>query len=822
MIIYVSDVDRGVGRGCEICNLAFSRQSALCEHYRRKHSIFFDSEQDSTIANVKRSKRLARDKEKVIIGERSDTGNQQTNATVNLPNGLKLNVVMENKNCDIAAVNDITDLSENLKSNGTDRESVIGLCSSELTDGGSLIETRYLDTTKPFSVSAANDVTTVLSDSISFIAPTPSLTCSSASVGTSAQTTIASTCSANTSLIGSQTATTSIMLNSSSLPTSQISSLNTSTIFSTQELANEYQLCNSVNKVIYEISESTAITCGNFSKNDAVDQSGLGTKYIIVRHLPKLTANNKTGSNLQVTGEVIGESVSKGERINKMDVHGTDTVCVNEKVTNDTVKLSEVDSPSKNVENNSLLTTNESEVKPELGYSVSGKGMKIETSDASTVDSSVNLKLKKFKKKSKLSPAAGKIPQELDMPDFYFLNIVTKSGTHVKNIHAGKDQFKCLFCASVTKWRGNMCRHMREAHSNLLESGGALIMPLQLNTRDGKVMKMTEYIDMEMAKKPNKRKRGVETQDLPGDFPCGQCGKVFNRLRYLRIHLQQHKLQKDFLCALCSKTFMTKNNLNQHLKTHEEREPYKCPECDFESSVNIAIHKHRQIHNANSLLCDICGQAYSDKSTLKKHKQVHDSSRPFGCTIPGCTWRFRTKIMCDAHIQGHGTKRTFKCDLCGYAFRQKHHLQRHEKVVHNIVHDPKPVYRPYFNNADADFNENHFENISTEDRQEMEVSQGVNLIINEGNISNLTTLDHFDLESTLQNGHTQLVIAAHDGTINYEMSDIGNNVVYQTFLPDGEVQQFETQTVSIPQSDGDQIAYEGVETVQSEVEIEQS
>jgi uncharacterized Zn finger protein len=361
---------------------------------------------------------------------------------------------------------------------------------------------------------------------------------------------------------------------------------------------------------------------------------------------------------------------------------------------------------------------------------------------------------------------------------------------------------------------------MREDHDKELLSGAALITPLHLGTENGKLMKMTEYIALETAEKPNKRMRGVETQDMLGEYPCEQCGKVFNRLRYWRMHLQSHKRNKDFLCALCSKTFKTQRNLIQHLKSHEEKEPYKCPECDFESAVNIAIHKHRQIHSGNSLICEICGQAYSDKSTLKKHKQVHDPARPFGCSIAGCTWRFRSKVMCDAHIQGHGSKRTFKCEVCGYAFRQKHHLQRHEKVVHNIVHEPKPSYTYYSNRDQTEFNQNHFEDISNDGQNEMEVSQGVNLIINEGNMSNVITADHFDLESALQNG--QLVIATDNSNINYEMSDIGSNIVYQTLLPDGEAQQFEAQTICIPQTDTSQMVYEEVETIQSEVEIEQS
>ena len=40
--------------------------------------------------------------------------------------------------------------------------------------------------------------------------------------------------------------------------------------------------------------------------------------------------------------------------------------------------------------------------------------------------------------------------------------------------------------------------------------------------------------------------------------------------------------------------------------------------------------------------------------------------------------------MCKAHIRAHSVEGKFRCNLCGYVFRHKHHLQRHEKNMHGL------------------------------------------------------------------------------------------------------------------------------------------
>ena len=169
-------------------------------------------------------------------------------------------------------------------------------------------------------------------------------------------------------------------------------------------------------------------------------------------------------------------------------------------------------------------------------------------------------------------------------------------------------------------------------------------------------------------------------------FPCTVCGKIFRERRYLHKHAETHDAAHT--CEVCGKTYRSKAYLKLHSRCHPtpettQRPRFFCSECNFSSDVAAAIHAHRQVHApSDSVRCAICGGAYADRAALSKHRRVHDAARPFACPLPGCAWRFRTDVMCRAHVRAHTIAGRFKCSTCGYVFRRKHHLQRHEVRMH--------------------------------------------------------------------------------------------------------------------------------------------
>jgi len=181
-------------------------------------------------------------------------------------------------------------------------------------------------------------------------------------------------------------------------------------------------------------------------------------------------------------------------------------------------------------------------------------------------------------------------------------------------------------------------------------------------------------------------------------YPCPVCGKIFRCRRYLRKHSETHG--SAHACDICGKNYRSRAYLRLHRRRHEKaamaaanptsdatpappRPRFSCTECSFTTDVIAAIHAHRQVHApSGSVRCAICGRAYSNRAALSKHRRVHDTDRPFACPVPGCRWRFRTDVMCRAHVRAHTVAGRFRCSTCGYVFRRKHHLQRHEARMH--------------------------------------------------------------------------------------------------------------------------------------------
>lgn len=249
---------------------------------------------------------------------------------------------------------------------------------------------------------------------------------------------------------------------------------------------------------------------------------------------------------------------------------------------------------------------------------------------------------------------------------------------------------KCLHCEYRTRKHSILTSHMTDFHKKFLAPRRTQNAFLTENgderEHDGqKVMRMSAY-ERTLGRNNLRSKHSVhrlEKQDVSGIYPCSLCGKIFRRFRYLRKHQETHQTEKMFACDDCGKSFKSRTYLRVHRRIHLQKKEFSCNQCDFVSSINAAIHAHRQIHSSGSVLCDICGYAYTDRSTLGKHKRVHDLGRPYACNFPGCKWRFKTEVMCRAHIRAHTTEGKFRCSSCGYIFRHKHHLQRHELHMHS-------------------------------------------------------------------------------------------------------------------------------------------
>ncbi|XP_034047010.1 zinc finger protein 765-like [Thalassophryne amazonica] len=104
-------------------------------------------------------------------------------------------------------------------------------------------------------------------------------------------------------------------------------------------------------------------------------------------------------------------------------------------------------------------------------------------------------------------------------------------------------------------------------------------------------------------------------------FQCLYCGKIFNYLSSLKVHIRRHSGEKPFSCIVCGKQFAQKTYLKLHQRVHSGEKPYSCPECGKSFSQKSSLNIHRRTHTGEKpYSCVDCGKSYAYKYSLNHHQ----------------------------------------------------------------------------------------------------------------------------------------------------------------------------------------------------------
>uniref|UniRef100_UPI00398E70B1 myc-associated zinc finger protein-like isoform X2 n=1 Tax=Pristiophorus japonicus TaxID=55135 RepID=UPI00398E70B1 len=81
--------------------------------------------------------------------------------------------------------------------------------------------------------------------------------------------------------------------------------------------------------------------------------------------------------------------------------------------------------------------------------------------------------------------------------------------------------------------------------------------------------------------------------------------------------------------------------------------------------------------------CELCGKAFRDVYHLNRHKLSHSDEKPFEC--PVCQQRFKRKDRMSYHVRSHegGINKPYICSHCGKGFSRPDHLNSHVRQVHS-------------------------------------------------------------------------------------------------------------------------------------------
>ena len=183
--------------------------------------------------------------------------------------------------------------------------------------------------------------------------------------------------------------------------------------------------------------------------------------------------------------------------------------------------------------------------------------------------------------------------------------------------------------------------------------------------------------------------------------PCEVCGKVFNRLGSLKMHMVTHSNVRDFVCDKCPSKFSRKKDLSRHKKEIHDDPPspmLECePNCDFKSKKLFRLKNHQKNQHGIKLAfgCDTCDLTFYKNQHLKRHKfrrhtpkeeKIKQREREEGdknkiCDLCGKDCPSSRSLR--EHKNSHSPD--YSCKQCGKAFTSTRNLNDHMNIVHEKI-----------------------------------------------------------------------------------------------------------------------------------------
>ncbi|XP_030236951.1 vascular endothelial zinc finger 1 isoform X2 [Gadus morhua] len=182
-------------------------------------------------------------------------------------------------------------------------------------------------------------------------------------------------------------------------------------------------------------------------------------------------------------------------------------------------------------------------------------------------------------------------------------------------------------------------------------------------------------------------------------FICGYCNKAFRDSYHLRRHESCHTGIKMVSRPKKSPTAPTMVPLISTVSRQNSSHSYISTVAGILTTATtstgtgaVAPMQHQHQHGVakkppkpvkKNHGCDMCGKAFRDVYHLNRHKLSHSDEKPFECPI--CQQRFKRKDRMTCHVRSHNgaVHKPYICSVCGKGFSRPDHLSCHVKHVHS-------------------------------------------------------------------------------------------------------------------------------------------
>ncbi|KAL1448841.1 hypothetical protein WDU94_000096 [Cyamophila willieti] len=182
---------------------------------------------------------------------------------------------------------------------------------------------------------------------------------------------------------------------------------------------------------------------------------------------------------------------------------------------------------------------------------------------------------------------------------------------------------------------------------------------------------------------------------------AASCASNSNPNRTFKIHVEKlymhskvdktlDSFKKLYVCHFCEEIFLRRKHIIKHLKVHAKQK-YSCKFCHKKFSSIATVHNHHQQKHqmvAEPIVCEQCGQSFTQKMSLKKHMNIHLNIRNYQCYF--CAQTFVDPTTLRNHIDRHKGV-CYKCDICGKQYTSRQNLKGHiAKHLGLAALKPKP------------------------------------------------------------------------------------------------------------------------------------